>query len=255
MGITDTSDGITRCWQKEHRAFGWSSNRELLWRGWSLSIQTNFNFPWVYSDRHTWASFGKWHIGVQVHSCWTRRSCINFGSCGCLGQCIWTSSLAKEEIDHWTHIFCEDHKLAIMLHWFWNHTLVVLVLLFCVHGVVFAFLFMDAAVLWWGALDEVPPCSLETWAALWDWPFLLSHVDLLWPICMHFVHLIIVPTFEAFSDFGFSCASLFLSFFGLPGIFTYPGAFSGVFSETCHALIPSTGNRQWLYVFLNWSTE
>ena len=68
-------------------------------------------------------------------------------------------------------------------------------------------------------------------------PCLLSHELMLWPTPLHLLHLIRVPTFDTLVVLGFSPASLFLFFFGLPGIFTYPGALGFGLLDTAQACI------------------
>ena len=72
-------------------------------------------------------------------------------------------------------------------------------------------------------------------------PFLLLQVALLWPTPLQVLHLITVPTLHILVLFGFSVESLFLSFFGLPGILTYGGATGLGLSEMGQLCIPSTG--------------
>ena len=72
-------------------------------------------------------------------------------------------------------------------------------------------------------------------------PFLFLQVALLWPTPLQVLHLITVPTLHILVLFGFSVESLFLSFFGLPGILTYGGATGLGLSEMGQLCIPSNG--------------
>ena len=90
-----------------------------------------------------------------------------------------------------------------------------------------------------GAAPEAPgPEGAATEA---PGPFLFLQVALLWPTPLQVLHLITVPTLHILVLFGFSVESLFLSFFGLPGILTYGGATSLGLSEMGQLCIPSNG--------------
>ena len=77
-----------------------------------------------------------------------------------------------------------------------------------------------------------------------DLSFLLAHDDLLCPIPLQILHLIVVPTLDSLLGLGFSVDSLLLSFLGLPGILTYPGANGLTLSETGQFCMPSTGRKK-----------
>lgn len=91
------------------------------------------------------------------------------------------------------------------------------------------------------AAVELDGGSADAGGALLVEPFFLLHDVLLWPIPLQILHLIMVPTLDSLVCLGFSADSLFLSFFGLPGILTYPGANGLGLSDTGQLCMPSTG--------------
>jgi hypothetical protein len=84
------------------------------------------------------------------------------------------------------------------------------------------------------AAHVLPPSPLCMWQPL-----------LLWPGCLHDLHLIIVPNLEALVGLAGSLGSLLLSVLGLPGICMYPGALRGSLGSSGQLVMPSTGYRQW----------
>jgi len=91
------------------------------------------------------------------------------------------------------------------------------------------------------AAVELDGGSADAGGALLVEPFFFLHDVLLWPIPLQILHLIMVPTLDSLVCLGFSVDSLFLSFFGLPGILTYPGANGLGLSDTGQLCMPSTG--------------